>query len=780
MKTEHYKKNAMKNLPLLLLLLLINTLTAQQSKKINEAYTDYFNLSREIPYLHLNKTTFVKGENIWFKAYILNLNSKKLHRETSNLYCSLFDENGILIDQKLVYVKNGMASGNFKTDASFKDKNYYIKASTNYMKNFKEDEAYVQEISIVNNSPITSSEKDNSLDFQLLPEGGYLISNTYNSLGIIVKNAMNNGVRIKKGEILENNKVLTSFSTNKFGLAKVNIFLKPKNSYKSRITLNNNSVIVKEFPTIEQKGINLHVNNPHTKVTEFVFSTNKNTLQDIANKNYYFLIHNTNHYLKRKLIFRPGIERLSFLMNNKKLQPGTNIITLFNSENKPIAERVFFNYNNSLFADVETSYKSTKDSLEISISKENNNTRNLFLSASILPNKTVSYNPENSIISKFLLRPYIKGDIENPNYYFKKINRRKLHELDLLLLTQGWSKYNWHRILNSPPIEHFEFDQGITIQGVINSKVPKGTNQIFLASNDNNLLKINNLNGNKFEFKNLYLDDESNFSLATITNNKKLKKVKAYIRALPTKHFSLNNQPFKNLYKSTEKDELIFSDFSILKETIKLDEVIVNGKKRIKNQPFNLHHDLSTYSVEDSHFKNRNTLDFIRAKGFDVIESFGQVTIRRPFQHNRNVITTVFLDNQPIQNQLINQLDFISNLTLDHFEEIFISKSFGGTIYLFTNRNFEEKKSKSLFSKFTTPLGYSKQKKYYQPKYSSNTSKEFKNYGTIYWEPNIDLKDDNFLLKLDHLNQKHLKLFIEGISEDGKLIRTEKIIDLKK
>ncbi len=758
---------------LALSLLIINNLNSQTSKKIDSVYNDYFNLTREIPYLHLNKTAFIKGENLWFKAYVLNLNSKNLHQETSNLYCSLFDENGVLKDQKLLFVKNGIASGNFKIDSSFNKKNYYLKASTNYMKNFKEDESFIQKITVLNNNSPSKAELNNSIDYQLLPEGGHLITNAHNTLGIIVKNPMNKGIKIQKGEILENNKIINTFLTNKLGLAKINLFLKPNSNYKAKIYLDNKLTITKNFPTIKQKGINLRVHNPSTNVTEFIFSTNQNTHKHLTNKNYYFLIHNTNRYLKRKLIFKPNTNQLSYIIKNEKLQPGTNIITLFNDKNIPIIERVFFNYNKSLFTNIKTTFNLINDSLQVSIRNDKKSTKKTFLSVSVLPNNTKSYSPKQSIYSKFLLSPYVKGSIEDPNYYFDKINRKKLYELDLLLLTQGWSKYNWHRIFNSPPAEYFEFDKGITMEGTINSKVPKGQNQIVLVSNDNNSLIIDKLKGNKFKFKNLYLDNNSDFSLATLTNSQKLKKIKAYIRFSPKTNLSnlnLKNTNFNN-------NHLSYTNFSVLGESIKLDEVIVKGKKRPKNIPVRSHSDLRSFPIDQSHLKNINVLSYIRTQGFVVNESFGRATIRIPY--NINHFTEVFLDNQPILNQFINQLDFISFLTLESFNEILISRSFGGTIYLYSNK-YHKKDSKKLFSKFTTPLGYSKQKKYYQPKYSSNTDNEFKKYGAIYWEPNVDLTNDDFLLKFDHLGQKRLKLFIEGISEDGKLIKTEKIIDLTK
>ena len=87
------------------------------------------------------------------------------------------------------------------------------------------------------------------------------------------------------------------------------------------------------------------------------------------------------------------------------------------------------------------------------------------LSVSVLPSSTSAYTSDNNIISKFLFNPYIKGDIENPWYYFDNTDREKNHDLDLLLLTQGWSKYSWINILFIFYHYHFFYSHSIVAGG---------------------------------------------------------------------------------------------------------------------------------------------------------------------------------------------------------------------------------------------------------------------------------------------------------------------------
>ena len=160
-----------KIITLFCLLLTLNNPLLAQKNTIEDGYVKYFENTREVPFLHINKTKFLKGEEVWFQAYVLEQNSKKLHPTTSNLYVGLFDQSGALLQQKLIHVKQGIGQGSIYLDSTFTKENYYIKASTNWMRNFKEDNSFVQKIKVVNN---VKSKKNispsKSYDFQVFPE----------------------------------------------------------------------------------------------------------------------------------------------------------------------------------------------------------------------------------------------------------------------------------------------------------------------------------------------------------------------------------------------------------------------------------------------------------------------------------------------------------------------------------------------------------------------------------------------------------------------------------
>ncbi|MBQ8630025.1 MAG: TonB-dependent receptor, partial [Prevotella sp.] len=70
--------------------------------------------------------------------------------------------------------------------------------------------------------------------------------------------------------------------------------------------------------------------------------------------------------------------------------------------------------------------------------------------------------------SYMLLNSELKGNIENPNYYFKAPDRRTAHHLDLLMMTQGWRRYMLEDMVSGTyPDITYSIETGQTISGEV-------------------------------------------------------------------------------------------------------------------------------------------------------------------------------------------------------------------------------------------------------------------------------------------------------------------------
>lgn len=80
---------------------------------------------------------------------------------------------------------------------------------------------------------------------------------------------------------------------------------------------------------------------------------------------------------------------------------------------------------------------------------------------------------ENNILTSLLLTSSIKGYVHEPGYYFKDITSEKKNKLDLLMMVQGWRKYENQTILQTDEKEIMPAEKELVINGTVKSSIMK-------------------------------------------------------------------------------------------------------------------------------------------------------------------------------------------------------------------------------------------------------------------------------------------------------------------
>lgn len=726
-----------------------------QKNYIENKYTQYFENTREIPHLHLNKTVFIRGEEIWFQAYVLEQSSKKPHPTTSNLYVSIFDSYGKLKDQKLIHIKAGRGYGSIFLDSTFVQDHYYLKASTKWMKNFNEPNSFSQKITLLTSEKkikTSTKSEDHFFEFRIFPESGHFVEGVENTVGILIKDKNNVGQKIVKGTLKEaSGKVIDEFTTNIMGLGSLDFFYEKRKSYEVEVLLENGSIITKKLPVAKQKGIAMHIENPNAQYIRIRLLTNEATLGTIEHKEFSIWIHNTNTYYQNTVSFKKEENAKILFIKNSKLARGMNIITLFDENNTPISERLFFNYDPDLFTKPNvTSLTVRGDSLSTTITNTSNKT--LYLSASFLPESTKAYMPTSSMYMSVLFKPYIKGDIQNPDYYFKEINRKKLKDLDLLLLTQGWSKYQWNNIFNHPPETQFEFENGIDLSIRFNKPIHK-KESVLMYSEDNNLIRQIRNQENPYILKNTFIKKSSKLDFALKDNNDLL-KITPIISYSNSALFDTYNGPYA---KALEISELEVSNFKQLSsDTELLDEIVLkSAKKEYKNKVRGAATMLRRVDAKELIVPTQYLFDYIE----DMIQMY---------RYSSKPLTGFFLNSEDVTRQIW----LLNGITMDQVREVAYGLTIGGQrqLHIFTYTFDEYNHKAAKFTQIQLPVGFATEKEYYSPKYPSFLNDTYKKYGAIYWKPNITIAPkESIEIRSPKNFQEAINIYIEGVTIDGKL-----------
>ena len=780
----------MKNYILLYLLIIVPFLLISQNTStentIETSYQKHFIHARETVSLHLNKSTFFTGEEIWWTAYIYNKKNGLPSNESSNLYCGIYNQDGKQVLKELFLVEDGIAHGSFKLGKEFKSGTYYIKAGTSWMKNFDEDNDYIQEITIINEPLPTSKKVVTTYDFQLLPEGGHFIENIDNIIGVRLINQNGEGVKSLKGQLFNNaNQLVTEVHLNDYGIGKFNFFYNSIDTFLLKIVLEDGNILEKKLPAPKKMGVVLSINNILEDKLLVVIKTNEATLAKIKGDEFHLAAHRDGLMALKSFDLKETSQIIS--IPKTKLLSGTNIVTLFDKKLTPISERLIFNYKNLNITklDIKTPIRKNKDSIAIKINAFSKNNIPMRLSISALPANSIARNFNSNIITNFLLKPYLKSSPENPAQFFENIDRKKEYGLDLVLLTQGWSSYNWDSIFMGSPEIKYPFENGIAVSGTITSKIRKGDELAINYGDVTNMQFVKLKDSTDFKINNLLNYNNDTLWLALRNKNKKLRKPEINTNFLSSLDLDEINFEIPNLHKTLHSinlgealDENTTPSLFIEDNTIALKGVEVTEerieKKLTRASPLINNAFFNEIKIGEEELRRNPTLtQLIIKNGFRVINTprFAGIINVRPNAGPVRVYIDDFIAGP-------TDIQILIESPLRDIDEIYFTRNglagdvdaSGGVIRVYRkqgavspiNSSFAEKLVKN---SFTRP------KKFYRPDYISYDSQNFIEYGVVHWEPNISTnKNGEAILTIPDNGLQQIKLFVEGMGEDGALL----------
>ncbi len=573
------------------------------------------------------------------------------------------------------------------------------------------------------------------------------------------------------------------------------------------------------------------INNLIKGKTSITLRMNTDSHDVLGEERFKLLIHQEGKVKSIPIIFENPTKQI--VISKTDLFGGMNTVTLFNEEEQPILERIFFNSENTIndFGLFLSKTKSNEDSISFKLRTKGDISNVLNTSISVLPGETKSYTPDHSIITALHLKPYLKGYVENPQYYFKDFNRRKQSELDALLITQGWSRYSWDRIFNLAPKPSFDFENGITVNGSVNRNLVD-ISQLFLFKTDLNKSKfIDPDKQGKFNLTNFYpfADEEIRFSY--MDKKGKMKKPSMSLSFVNRMEADKVNTDAYQSFFSYYKDKNDISENFIIDDSYEeLDEIRLKTdyKKKLREETRDpiLVNGKVTRITEDEVDKYPFVTDFIQNNGFDVMVmpinspdgqyKMGDVVIRsrgrgaisttssavnnvpispsyRPNEFETEAMTernearttaadlsiypTVFLDGM-----ILTDANVLLNMGMEMVDRVVIDKTgiglglsggFGGAIKIYTRRGVFVRKNDgvntTIYSK-KSKFGFQPIKEFYTPKYASYTLQSFKDYGIIHWESNLDVIDGmSKEFRIVNTGTDEINFYIEGISSDGKV-----------
>ncbi len=523
-------------------------------------------------YLHTDKNTYLAGEIAWFKVYNLNANNHLLSDLSTIVYVELFNTDNEPTIQLKIPVKNGLGEGSIDLPSNLKSGNYVLRAYTHWMKNFNEQLFFQKSLQIINTEVIPEKIQVNAKDstlIQFYPESGNLLSNVRNTVAFKTTNMYGVGVD-SKGYILNNQSdTIVHFSTKQHGIGKFEFTPRFKESYTAVFMGNDGKQYRSILPNHFDHGVLIQLQQGDGLLSLDIVS-NKNA-------NYVFIVQSNNTInknLSRKITSNEHI-----VIDLAQLTDGINVFTVLDDQFKPMAERLFFKFPTTTSTlqyqlDKEISNRSGVQ-VKLALQASNGKPLSAYLSASVYKYDSIVSIDSTSIQDFLLLGSNLTESIESPFSYFnpnKPINERS-SEMDLLMLTHGWRKYNWAPRFLPETNGHY-----------INGKIIMPAGQRL----EDNATVYLSTTGQFPQFKTATIDSlgQFNFILPDFYNNGQIILQKGILNASSKLlSFSLQDPFFNKPTKMNVIQNKSFPTYSINKAQIQLE---IQNKFGLKNEQFSL------------------------------------------------------------------------------------------------------------------------------------------------------------------------------------------------
>jgi len=460
----------------LTLSLLILTGRAQAIQEVQNSFNLYKQSAlQEKIFVHTDKSTYLPGEILWFKIYCVDGNDHKPLNLSKVVYVDVLDNNQIAVLQTKVLVKNGIGDGSLYVPVSISNGNYKFRAYTNWMKNFSPEFYFEKTITFINplKSPETiAKENAQSYDIQFFPEGGNLVSGIASKVAFKAVGQNGKGVALTGAVVDQHNDTVARFRSLKFGMGSFSFTPASNNTYKAIINIGSNTPVIKDLSEINAQGYVLRLTDNGTGQLDVMVTTNTNTDGGI------YLFAHTRQTVKAAENASVNNGVAHFKINKNSLGDGITHITIFNSAKQPVCERLYFKRPaQQLFIDAGTDQEQydLRKKVNVSVLAKDlaGKPIDADLSMAVYRVDSLQAIDHSDIFSYLWLSSDLKGNIESADYYFKNTNAETDEALDNLLLTQGWSRFQWNRVLENKPSEFTylpEYSGHIIAGKIVNSE----------------------------------------------------------------------------------------------------------------------------------------------------------------------------------------------------------------------------------------------------------------------------------------------------------------------
>jgi hypothetical protein len=723
-----------------------------------------------------------------------------------------FDQNGKLIRQHVAPLFQSTAKGSFDLPADYTGNIIRMKVYTRWSLNDDPAFGFERDIVINNNEPIIKPSKtENNTIVNVFPEGGELITGLNSLVAFKATDRFGKPVKIKGLLVNQLGKSLDTIKVRHDGMGSFRLMPKAGETYSLKwIDPAGNTGII-GIPVNKKEGITLSV----TTNNEFANVKVERTASIPENfKRLNLLVHMNQIVLFKVSLNTADKQLLAANIPIEGLNTGILQFSLFSTDWLPIAERIVFVNNR------EHEFGAKLIPQLVTLTKKGKNVFDIFVADTTITNMSVavtdasleSTQANHTIYSDLLLSSELKGKIHNPGYYLSSDADSVTANLDLVMLTNGWRKFNWEKLKASiaPEIKYPVETDMIRVSGKVYGLKNVSANDLML-----NLI-IQNKDSSKnfifqpvtkeglFQSENMFIFDTARI-FYNFNQNQKLNEITQVqfdngLLKASGKQLELNNENMLNLWNDSVSLAKMNAFLQMQEDWKKrssyksLQEVIIKSKAKSNTQALDERYASGLFSGGDA-----QVFDFLNDPaalgGIDIISYLqgrvaGLVINRSGASTSmswRGATPDLYLDQMQVGADFIQSINVSDIAMVKVFRPPFFGSmggGSGGAIAIYTKKggDFKGDNSKSSKSMQSALLvGYTRFKEFFNPQYDNpaeNNETDIRT--TLYWNPYVITNKKSPRFKVQFFNNdisKRLQIVLEGVNADGKMTRVTKILE---
>jgi len=783
------------------------TLKAQFIDSIMDAHANIF--PKEKMHIHFDKQVYNQDETIWYKLYLLTDNIPS--PLSKNVYVDWYDAEGKMLRQTVGPLFQSTTKGSFDIPTGYKGDFVRVKAYTRWMLNDDTSFVYQKDIRI---NKIGKPEKKQVVlrtKLELFPEGGSIVAGLEEKIAFKATNQFGIPVLVKGALLNDKNKVLDSLRVLHDGMG--TFFLRPSAGEKYRVDWTDENGIKGStvITGIQQEGVALSIQGTNDKA---LIQVQRTANVEDNSKQLFLLVHMNERPIYKVQLKMTEKTVLNTAIPIEELQTGILQFSLFTNNWLPLEERILF-VNNRMHE-----FNARVNPGIIDLKKRGRNVVEVFVSDTAVTNMSVSITdaelagPEQyTIFSDFLLSNQLRGYIHNPAYYLKSDADSITRRLDLVMMTNGWRRFDWDKIraakeplLQYQPETDFMKLQG-KVYGMETVRSAAGAQlNLILANKDSSssMYFVPVQKDGTFEEPGVFFFDTARVYYNLNDNNKTAGRVtqvqlsNGLLKKQPGSTIRMDQQP----YLQTWSDSIALARmnmFLLEEEKLRksmasttLQEVVVKAKTKSPMQIIDEKYASGLFSGGDAYsfdlISDRsamgafNVLTYLQGKvaGLQISGSGSQMSMSW-----RGGTPSLYL------NEMISNVEMVQAIPVSDIAYIKVMRPpfFGaggggadGAIAIYTKKGGDEKRNDPSKKGIETTIlaGYSRFKEFYNPSYEKEATYDADTRSTLYWNPYVMTNKKTPRFRIEFYNNdfsKKLLLILEGINADGKMTRTVRYLE---